>query len=61
MAKKKRIARGYTEHFGDDFEVTYTDDLPMISLELEDEDPDIDLYENNIYKNTPYEEYTYHD
>ncbi|MCI8639714.1 MAG: hypothetical protein HFG41_11430 [Coprococcus sp.] len=61
MAKKKRIARGYTEHFGDDFEVTYTDDLPMISLELEDEDPDIDLYENNIYKNTPYEEYTYHE
>lgn len=59
MTKKKPASRGYTEHFGDDFEVTYTDDLPAISLDFDDEDPDIDLYENNIYQNTPYEEYTY--
>lgn len=59
MTKRKPAPRGYTEHFGDDFEVTYTDDLPAISLDFDAEEPDIDLYENNIYKNTPYKEYTY--
>lgn len=49
MKKRKPTATGYTENFGDDFEVTYTEELPAISLDFDDEDREAPPYEYEKY------------